>query len=121
MARNNIKTLSKLQIGRIRANLSRNASQLGNRLTAHALGEVDMNPSEIKAAQVVLTHVLPGQQQTQIEDITPERGDPLEVQEAFNHMIHDRLVEQLVHAGFDMGKARDIADGRIKEIVNADD
>lgn len=79
-----IPQLSKLQISRIRANLSRKASQLGNRLSAHALGEtgkdgkpVEMSPSQIKAAQVILGHILPAQAQTQVEDLRAERADPL--------------------------------------------
>ena len=95
--RNNIQHLSKLEIGRIRSNLSRRATQLGNRLSKFAMGEdgIEMTPSQVKAAGTVLSHVLPSQAQTQIEDVTPDRGDPKDIREQFDQLARDRALAQL--------------------------
>ena len=115
-ARNNIQHLSKLEIGRIRSNLSRKATQLGNRLSKFAMGEdgIEMTPSQVKAAGLVLSHVLPSQAQTQIEDITPDRGDPKDIKEQFDALTRDRTLAQLTPI---MGKqmAERVLNGEVEQ------
>ena len=78
------------QIKTVRANLARSASQLGRRLSECALGKLDMTPTQITAARTVLSHVLPTQQHTQVEDVTHSFGTP---QEAIDLM--EQLKEQI--------------------------
>ena len=115
-ARNNIQHLSKLEIGRIRSNLSRKATQLGNRLSKFAMGEegIEMTPSQVKAAGLVLSHVLPSQAQTQIEDITPDRGDPKDIKEQFDELTREKTLTQLTPI---MGKdmAERVLNGEVEQ------
>jgi hypothetical protein len=115
-ARNNIQHLSKLEIGRIRSNLSRKATQLGNRLSKFAMGEegIEMTPSQVKAAGLVLSHVLPSQAQTQIEDITPDRGDPKDIKEQFDELTREKTLAQLTPI---MGKqmAERVLNGEVEQ------
>ena len=65
--------LSKAQIGQIRANIGRKATQIGHRLTAYALdkdGSVKMTATQVSAGKVVLSHVLPAQGIQEINDVT---------------------------------------------------
>lgn len=41
------------------------ASQLVNRLTNHALGEIEMSPTQVRAAEVLLRKTLPDLSQVQ--------------------------------------------------------
>mgnify|MGYP001821068568 CR=1 FL=1 len=106
-----IEHLSKLEIGRIRSNLSRRASVLGDKLTKHALGEQEMTPSQIKAAQVVLQHVLPAQAQTQVEDVTEARPDPLDTKAKLDELAREQIIDRLTRSGVDRALAERIADG----------
>ena len=77
-----IPELSKLQIGRLRANLSRSNTQIGNRLQKNSLGKLkdengdpyQMSASELKSAELVFKNTLPGQQSTEFNDVSePEK------------------------------------------------
>ena len=68
--RASIQKLTKTQIGTIRHGIAREAGKVAARLKAHALGQTPMSNSEIKAASIVLGHVLPAQASTQWEDVT---------------------------------------------------
>lgn len=43
------------------------ASQLINRLTEHALGNIDMSPTQVSAAQILLRKTLPDLQAVQLQ------------------------------------------------------
>ena len=73
-----IKQLSNLEVSRIRSNLSRKATAIGERLQNNAVGiltdndgnPIEMSASQIKSAELVLRHILPGQQATTFTDLT---------------------------------------------------
>ena len=98
-----IASLSNLEIGRIRSNLSRQNSKIGTRLQQCALGTLkdkDGNPttmsaSELKAAALLLSNTLPAQQASTIEDITPSYADanPQDLQEQYMDMVKDTLAQ----------------------------
>ena len=73
-----------------------------------------MTPSQVKAAGLVLSHVLPSQAQTQIEDITPDRGDPKDIKEQFDALTRDRTLAQLTPI---MGKqmAERVLNGEVEQ------
>ena len=60
--------LSPTDVARLRANMSRRLTQITNRMSAHALGELDspMDATQIKAAEVLIKSVLPAQIAQQI-------------------------------------------------------
>ena len=96
-----ISELSKLEIGRIRSNLSRKASVIGDRLIKNTLGElkdkngdpVEMTNSQVQSAKIVLGHILPAMQSTEItehvEKVTKEQVEgnlQAEIQKAIQGM-----------------------------------
>lgn len=52
------------------------ASQLINRLSGHAFGEIEMTPSQIKAAEILLRKSVPDLQSV---EMTGEDGGPMEM------------------------------------------
>ena len=114
-----IQELTKAQIGRIRANLSRKATQVGDRLSKFALGEsdsygneIEMSQAQVAAAKAVLNHVLPAQQQTQLEDITKDYGDPAEVKAQFDEAVRESTLRQLIDTGMTIEEAKEVLDGK---------
>ena len=75
--------LTKSQQDNLRRSAAQGCGQLITRLKKHANGEIDMKPSQIKAAQVVIGKVLPDLQSTQYEDITPQHGDVENIKELY--------------------------------------
>ena len=49
------------------------AKPLVERLRAHARGEVDLTPSQIRAIKILLRKVVPDRSQTDINDTSPHR------------------------------------------------
>ena len=98
-----IAELSNLQIGRIRSNLSRKATQIGERLQKNAMGTLtdnDKNPlemsaSQIKSAELVLKHVLPGQQATTFQDVTEPELSMQEQEQRYHQAIAQLPVSDL--------------------------
>ena len=98
-----IPELSNLQIGRIRANLSRKTTQIGNRLQLNAAGElkdkdgnlIEMTSSQLKSAELVLKHVLPGQQATTFNDVTEPEKSMADVEREYQEVIAQLPVHDL--------------------------
>ena len=92
-----IPELSNLEIGRIRSNLSRQNSKIGNRLQANALGTLtdkDGNPDEmtagqLKAAEILLKNTLPGQTASTVLDVTPIEPTMQEIERQYQQAIAD--------------------------------
>lgn len=65
--------LTKSEQQRIRANISRQATQIGNRLADYAMGKdgVTMSSAQVRAALGLLGHTLPSMQSTEVTDLTP--------------------------------------------------
>jgi hypothetical protein len=88
------KELTKTQIGNIRFGMARHASRLSNRLAAYALdeeGKVTMTPGQVKAAGIVLSHVLPGMQQAEITDLSQNFGSPAQAKENYHQLLRETL------------------------------
>ena len=108
-----IAELSNLQIGRIRSNLSRKATQIGERLQKNAMGTLmdnDKNPlemsaSQIKSAELVLKHVLPGQQATTFQDVTEPEISMQEQEQRYQQAIAQLPVSDLKTVLANMPKA----------------
>jgi hypothetical protein len=74
-----IAELTNLEIGRLRANLSRKVSAIGNRLTDNALGTltdndkqpIEMTAGQLKAAEILIKNTLPAQAASTVLDLTP--------------------------------------------------
>ena len=64
------------------------ASQLVNRLTDHAFGDVELSQSQIKAIEILLKKSLPDLSAITLENGTGEDGKPLGFQ-----MIHRVVVD----------------------------
>ena len=98
-----IKQLSNTEIGRIRSNLSSQASNIGARLRKHALGtledkdgnKIEMSSTQIKAAELILKHVLPGQASTTFEDITQPDKTKEQIESEYQSALEDIPKEQL--------------------------
>ena len=98
-----IASLSNTEIGRIRSNLSRSNTQIGNRLRECALGTlkdkqgniITMSSSELKAAELLFKNTLPAQQASTVEDVTPGyvNENPQDLQEKYMDMVRDTLVQ----------------------------
>ena len=96
-----IPSLSNTEIGRIRSNLSRSNTQIGNRLRECAMGTlkdkqgnlITMTSAELKAAELLFKNTLPAQAASTIEDVTPDYmlTDPKQVQEQMNDMLNQML------------------------------
>ena len=70
------RSLTKSQQDNIRNTLARRGGAIAGRLSRHAIGEEDMKPSEIKAAQIILGKIVPDLQSTEFNDVTPQYGNP---------------------------------------------
>jgi hypothetical protein len=96
-------SLSNTEIGRIRSNLSRANSKIGNRLQQCALGtltdkdgnSITMSSSELKAAGLLLANTLPAQAASTIEDVTPNyvNENPQDLQAQYMDMVKDTLAQ----------------------------
>ena len=93
-------TLTKSQIKQIRANLARQATQLGNRLVKNGLGTltdhegnpIELSAGQIKSIEATLKFVLPAQQE--IDDTTEERIDYNELQERAE-ALRQKIIEEV--------------------------
>jgi hypothetical protein len=93
---------TKRQTERARASIQ--ATKIMQHLQRIALGEIKGDPSQIRAGLGLLAKVMPDLQSTQIEDVTPNHGDPLEVQA----QMHELVVGQLMEAGLSREQAEAI-------------
>lgn len=78
-------TMTKSEIQRIRANLSRKATQIGNRLSDYALGVegIQMSSAQVRAGLGVLQNVLPSMQSMELNDISENRQSYVDVEAAY--------------------------------------
>lgn len=68
-------------------------TQLINRLTAHALGEVEMTSSQVRAAEVLIKKTLPDLTAATIEaDVMTQEVTPLTAEEA--KKLNDKLEDE---------------------------
>ena len=75
--------LTKRQADNVRANIANSASNIATRLQKHAMGQVDMTPSQVKAAQILLDRVVPSMQSIEATTRTEEPAwTPEQVQAA---------------------------------------
>ena len=96
------KQLSRHDISRIRANISRRASVIGDRLARSAEGTltdndgnpIEMTASQLKSAEIILKHTLPAQAQTEVTDVT---DNPMtrEEMEAQGKKLRQQIIESL--------------------------
>ena len=98
-----IETLSNLQIGRIRANLSRRTTQIAERLKKNAEGTlrnpegelIEMTAGQINSAALILKHVLPGQQATTFQDVTEPEQSKEQIEREYQQAIANLPVTDL--------------------------
>ena len=86
-----IPELSKSQIGRIRANLARQASVIGDRVSKCATGELELTQQQLTAAKLILGHVLPAMQQQEIEVTDNKHGQVEDVKQAMADLQQQAL------------------------------
>ena len=99
-----IPELSNLQVGRIRANLSRKATQISNRLQLNAIGKLtdhegkpcEMSSSALKSAELVLKNILPGQASTTFEDVTEPELSVQEQEQRYQQALAQLPVTDLM-------------------------
>lgn len=90
--------LSKSQIGKIRANMARKATQISNRLSAFSLDTdetVKMSATQVNAAKVVLAHVLPSQATTEFSDVTEPEKTPEQMESEYQQALENLPVQDL--------------------------
>ena len=88
--------LTKETILQIRSTHAAKASALLRRLRECAEGQVDMTPTQVKAALGVIGHVLPAMQSVQVEDVTETTQDRAGVEAAYKQAMN-QLKAQLRH------------------------
>ena len=88
------KTLSKAQQENIRATIARSSSAIAARLRKHIDGDIDLKPTQVKAAQILLGKCLPDLSSSTIEDITPDyvNQDPQELVRAYEEEITKQIM-----------------------------
>jgi len=81
--------LTKETIAQIRSTHARRATNLLSRLGRFAEGDeaIEMSAQQVKAAQVVISNVLPAMQSTQIEDITENTVDKAAIESAYQEAM----------------------------------
>ena len=80
--------LTKETILQIRSTHAAKASALLRRLRECAEGQVDMTPTQVKAALGVIGHVLPAMQSVQVEDVTETTQDRASMETAYNQAMN---------------------------------
>lgn len=79
MPKDRDKKLTARQQENIRANIANQAGNIATRLVKHAMGEVEMLPTQVKAAQVLLDRCVPSMQsieavtRTEQPELSPEQ------------------------------------------------
>jgi Mg/Co/Ni transporter MgtE len=98
-----IPELSKLQIGRLRANLSRKNTQIGVRLQRNAMGtltdengdKAEMTAGQLKAAEILFKNTLPGQQSTEFNDVSEPEKTREQIESEYQQALESLPVSDL--------------------------
>jgi len=105
-----IPKLSNTEIGRIRSNLSRQNTKIGNRLQECAMGTltdsagnpITMTAAELKAADILFKNTLPAQAASTIEDVTQVEPSKQEIEIAYQQAIASLPATDILQALQDM-------------------